>query len=57
MVGKSAAPWTLKRLFRWSALSAAVVVALALILSSGFAAAAAYRLPLIETLYMHFLQS
>jgi uncharacterized protein YegL len=58
VVGKSAVPWTFKRLFRWSAISAAVIVVLALFLSSGFAAAAAYRLlSFVEALYIHFLQS
>jgi uncharacterized protein YegL len=56
VVGKSPAPWTVKRLFRSLAVNAAIIVMLALILSSGYAAALAYRLPFVEAVYIHLLQ-
>lgn len=56
VIAKSPVPWTLKRLFRWLLVSAVIVVALAVFFSSGLAARIAYRLPLIESAYIHLLQ-
>lgn len=56
VIVKSPVPWTLKRLFRWLLVSTVIVIALAVFLSSGLAARIAYRLPLIESAYIHLLQ-
>lgn len=56
IIAKSPVRWTVKRLVRWLMVSAAIVVTLSLFLSSGLAARIAYRLPLIESAYIHLLQ-